>query len=42
MSNIVQNLAAVAFEEKRFGDAEERYRLESHDSNTAAPFARPG
>lgn len=25
MSNIVQNLAAVAFEEKRFGDAEERY-----------------
>jgi tetratricopeptide (TPR) repeat protein len=25
MSNIVQNLAAVAFEEKRFSDAEERY-----------------
>jgi hypothetical protein len=25
MSNIVQNLAAVAFQEKRFGDAEERY-----------------
>lgn len=25
MSNIVQNLAAIAFEEARFGDAEERY-----------------
>src|SRR5262249_20608742 len=25
MSNIVQNLAAVAFQEKRFSDAEERY-----------------
>ena len=25
MANIVQNLAAVAFQEKRFSDAEERY-----------------